>query len=55
MQRSGFDAAVLRADQDASQAPLQLSRFAAFYQGDAMSVSPRFANLPEAPVTGGAA
>lgn len=55
MQRSGFDAAVLRADQDASQAPLQLSRFAAFYQGDAVSASPRFANLLETPVIGGAA
>jgi uncharacterized protein (DUF934 family) len=43
MQRSGFDAAVLRADQDISVAHAQLQRFQSFYQGDAVTVSPLFA------------
>ena len=43
MQRSGFDAAVLRADQDASAAEAQFSRFASFYQGDARTPAPLFA------------
>ena len=42
MQRSGFDSAVLRADQDASVAQRQLTRFAAFYQGDVRNSAPRF-------------
>ena len=45
MQRSGFDAAVLRADQDAAAAAAeaQFSRFAGFYQGDARTIAPLFA------------
>ena len=42
MHRSGFDAAVLRADQDASAAEAQFSRFAGFYQGDARTIAPLF-------------
>jgi uncharacterized protein (DUF934 family) len=37
MKRSGFDAAVLRADQDLQQAKVQLAFFNQFYQGDATS------------------
>ena len=43
MQRSGFDSAVLRADQDTAAAELQFSRFASFYQGDARTIAPLFA------------
>ncbi len=43
MQRSGFDVAVLRADQDLAVAQAQLDRFKAFYQGDAVTVKPLFA------------
>jgi uncharacterized protein (DUF934 family) len=43
MQRSGFDSAVLRADQDASIAETQFVRFSAFYQGDARTLTPLFA------------
>ncbi len=43
MQRSGFDSAVLRADQDLAQAQRQLKHFAAFYQGDAVTHQPLFA------------
>ncbi len=42
MQRSGFDSAVLRDDQDFSVAERQLSRFAAFYQGDELVSAPHF-------------
>jgi uncharacterized protein (DUF934 family) len=42
MQRSGFDAAVLREDQNASLAQAQLDRFQAFYQGDAVHLQPHF-------------
>ena len=42
MQRSGFDSAVLRADQDLAVAERQLSRFAAFYQGDERVSAPHF-------------
>ncbi len=42
MQRSGFDAAVLRADQDLGHAQRQFGRFSAFYQGDAVTVNPHF-------------
>ncbi len=37
MQRSGFDAAVLRADQNPDFAQQQFDRYQAFYQGDAVS------------------
>lgn len=42
MQRSGFTQAELRADQSLSAGLRQLSRFAAFYQGDAVAPLPRF-------------
>jgi uncharacterized protein (DUF934 family) len=42
MARSGFDAAVLRPDQDLGTAQRQLARYAAFYQGDAVKVKPNF-------------
>lgn len=42
MARSGFSAAVLRADQDRAVAERQLTRFAAFYQGDAIDPHPHF-------------
>lgn len=42
MQRSGFDAAVLREDQNPAYAQCQFDRFAAFYQGDAVSTHPKF-------------
>lgn len=42
MQRSGFDSAVLRADQDLAVAQRQFERFSAFYQGDERSNAPHF-------------
>ena len=42
MQRSGFDVAVLRADQDLAVARAQFARYQAFYQGDAVTVKPVF-------------
>ncbi len=52
MQRSGFDSAVLRADQDAAAAEAQFLRFASFYQGDARTIAPLFARqeLDKAPL-----
>ena len=43
MQRSGFDVAVLREDQNRDFAQRQFDRFAAFYQGDAVTTQPYFA------------
>ncbi len=43
MQRTGFDVAVLRADQDLSLAQRQFDRYSAFYQGDAVHTAPLFA------------
>lgn len=43
MQRSGFDAAVLRADQNMAFAQAQFERYSRFYQGDAVTVQPAFA------------
>ncbi len=43
MQRTGFDVAVLRADQDVSLAQRQFDRYSAFYQGDAVHTAPLFA------------
>jgi uncharacterized protein (DUF934 family) len=43
LQRTGFDSAVLRADQDLAVAQAQLERFKGFYQGDAVTTLPRFA------------
>lgn len=45
MQRTGFDVAVLREGVDASAAQRQFDRFNAFYQGDAVHVSPHFAEV----------
>jgi uncharacterized protein (DUF934 family) len=43
MQRSGFDAAVLREDQNMAFAQAQFDRYQAFYQGDAVHTQPNFA------------
>ena len=43
MQRSGFDVAVLREDQNLDFAQAQFDRYKAFYQGDAVAVQPHFA------------
>lgn len=43
MQRSGFDVAVLRADQNLDFAQRQFDRFTGFYQGDAVTTQPNFA------------
>ena len=43
MQRSGFDVAVLRADQNVEFAQRQFDRYAAYYQGDAVTSAPLFA------------
>jgi uncharacterized protein (DUF934 family) len=48
MQRSGFSQAVLRADQSLADGERQLTRFAAFYQGDAHH-GPHFAAATHAP------
>jgi uncharacterized protein (DUF934 family) len=54
MERSGFDVAVLRADQKIDFAQAQFDRFQGFYQGDAVTVSPRFITHPQpAPATAG--
>ena len=42
MQRTGFTAAVLRADQDIADAQRQFDRYAGFYQGDAVRAQPLF-------------
>ena len=42
MQRMGFSSAVLREGVDASAAQRQFDRFAAFYQGDAVTADPIF-------------
>jgi uncharacterized protein (DUF934 family) len=43
MQRTGFNQAVLRADQDRAVGERQLARYPGFYQGDAIETAPRFA------------
>jgi uncharacterized protein (DUF934 family) len=42
MQRTGFDTAVLRADQSVEAAQRQFAHFASYYQGDAAQAQPRF-------------
>ena len=42
MQRSGFDAAVLRADQNPDYAQRQFDRYPSLYQGDAFPTEPKF-------------
>ena len=44
MQRSGFDAAELREDQNLAHAQRQFDRFSGFYQGDAVNVAPHFSS-----------
>ena len=46
MQRSGFDSANLRADQDIDFAQRQFDRYGSFYQGDAVTAPPLFARGP---------
>ena len=43
MERTGFDVAVLRDDQNVEIAQRQFDRFRGFYQGDAVTVQPFFA------------
>lgn len=43
MERTGFDVAVLRADQQLDFAQRQFDRYRGFYQGDAVTVEPLFA------------
>jgi uncharacterized protein (DUF934 family) len=43
MERTGFDVAVLREDQNLEFAQAQFDRYRAFYQGDAVTVQPHFA------------
>ena len=43
MERTGFDVAVLRADQNFDFAQAQFDRYRGFYQGDAVTVQPHFA------------
>ncbi len=43
MERTGFDVAVLRADQNVDFAQAQFDRYRGFYQGDAVTVQPHFA------------
>ena len=47
MQRSGFDSAVLRADQNLAFAEAQFARYQGFYQGDAVTVQPLFTRHAE--------
>jgi uncharacterized protein (DUF934 family) len=47
LQRTGFDSAVLRADQSLDAADRALSFFPAFYQGDLQNPHPLFARSPE--------
>jgi uncharacterized protein (DUF934 family) len=42
LQRTGFTSAVLRADQDVAFAQRQFDRYPRYYQGDAVTVAPRF-------------
>lgn len=48
MERTGFDVAVLRADQNIDFAQRQFDRYKGFYQGDAVTVKPHFAREGEA-------
>ncbi len=48
MERTGFDVAVLRADQNIDFAQRQFDRYRGFYQGDAVTVKPHFAREGEA-------
>jgi len=48
MQRTGVSSAVLRADQDSAHAARQFVRYARYYQGDAVTVQPRFKEVASA-------
>ena len=48
MERTGFDVAVLREDQNVDFAQRQFDRYRGFYQGDAVTVKPAFAREGEA-------
>lgn len=54
MQRSGFDSAVLRQDQNTDHAQRQFDRYQAFYQGDAVAVHPHFIAAASSDKTAGA-
>ncbi|MDO9166380.1 MAG: DUF934 domain-containing protein [Rhodoferax sp.] len=45
MERTGFDVAVLREDQNLAYAQAQFDRYRGFYQGDAVTVQPAFARI----------
>ena len=45
MQRTGFTAAVLRADQDIADAQRQFDRYVGHYQGDAVKAEPQFKEI----------
>lgn len=47
MERTGFDVAVLRADQNLDFTQRQFDRYRGFYQGDAVTVKPHFARKGE--------
>ncbi|WP_296443662.1 DUF934 domain-containing protein, partial [Rhodoferax sp. UBA5149] len=55
MQRSGFDAAVLREDQNTEFTQRQFDRYQAFYQGDAVATQPLFVAAQTHPTSGVAA
>lgn len=52
LQRTGFDSAQLRADQNLEAAQRQLGYFSDFYQGDAVTTAPRFARVATQAPTG---
>jgi uncharacterized protein (DUF934 family) len=45
MERTGFDVAVLREDQNLEIAQAQFARFKGYYQGDAVTTAPAFARV----------
>ena len=45
MERCGFSSAVLAEGKDPADVPRQFERFAGFYQGDAVTVYPRFREI----------
>ncbi|MEO7105505.1 MAG: DUF934 domain-containing protein [Rhodoferax sp.] len=47
MERTGFDVAVLREDQNLDFAQAQFERFKSFYQGDTLTAKPHFAREGE--------
>jgi uncharacterized protein (DUF934 family) len=51
MERTGFDTAVLREDQNLDFAQAQFDRYRGFYQGDAVTVQPVFSRTPTQEVT----